>query len=361
VGQDAIALSVKKRLRLPAARLLSLRLRASGRKRGLAIAYHGIEDSAERDPLGLTLDAGIFEMQVRYLQAHYRLVHGSELLGAVRARQRGEPFPVAITFDDDLRTHLSTAKPILDRCDAPATFFLGGTSLDRPWTFWWERLERAFAAGLVGEAELRELVPPREGRGPIDSRGLKKIATDIESIEPDDRDALSALLGARLGPDPEDAGLRRSDIHALSADGRYEIGFHTRSHYNLTILDDAQLAEELTVGRAEVEAAAGQALRSIAFPGGRWNGRVLDAARAAGYVRGFTCDPVPAVSESDPLRVGRLVPGWCVTLDEFAIAVAYAMAGHYPAWPAVSDRPIPIQAPRLRPAAESTLMETAEQ
>ena len=60
-----------------------------------------------------------------------------------------------------------------------------------------------------------------------DTRDLREIVTDIEFMEPSDRDELAELLGRRAGRDPDDAGLRRADIRDLSADGRYEIGFHT--------------------------------------------------------------------------------------------------------------------------------------
>ena len=103
------------------------------------------------------------------------------------------------------------------------------------------------------------------------------------------------------------------------------------------------------MGRAEVAEAAGQELTTIAYPGGRWNHRVADAAREAGFEFGFTCDPIPVDPGSGPLHLGRLVPTWCVTPGELAFAVASAMAGHYPAWPLAEGRPKPTLAPS-RPA-----------
>ena len=345
-------------LRASLARGLNLRHRAAGRRRALAIAYHGIGETNDPGPLDLNLGVERFDQQVRYLKEHYELVRASELLPAARARRRGGRIPVAITFDDDLHSHLALAKPVLDRIGAPGTFFLCGSSLDRPLTFWWDRLERAVAARLTDEAELRDLVPAREGGVAAGSRGLREIATDIEFIDPGDRDALSELLEARLGPDPETAGLRHDDVRALSSGGRHEIGFHTHSHYNLTILDDAQLAAELTEGRAEVMAAAGQPVTSIAYPGGRWNHRVLAAAREAGFELGLTCDPIPTFPDSDPIHVGRLVPAWCTDLAAFAFTVARAVDGHYPPWPIPPERPGPVAAPRLRAFAPGELPAT---
>ena len=55
---------------------------------------------------------------------------------------------MAITFDDDLRSHVDFAAPLLARVGATATFFLSGSSLDDPNRFWWERLQEAFDRGL---------------------------------------------------------------------------------------------------------------------------------------------------------------------------------------------------------------------
>jgi peptidoglycan/xylan/chitin deacetylase (PgdA/CDA1 family) len=338
-------LSTRERLRRSAASLINARSRAGSRELGLGITFHGVGKVGEQHPLDVTLDVERFEEQIRYLRAHYELVRGSELLDAVRARRRGQKLPVAITFDDDERSHLTVAKPILDRLGAPATFFLGGASLHGPVTFWWDRLERAYVAGAIDEAELRVLVPPRDGPRDPDTRDLRALVADIEFMEPRHRDELSELLKSRAGSDPDDAGLRPDDVRNLCDGGRHEIGFHTRSHYNLAILDDAQLHEELTAGRDELAEIVGKELTSIAYPGGRWNHRVADASRDAGFELGFTCDPIPADPDADPLHVGRLVPTWCRTVGQFAIAVATAMAGRREAWPLVEGGPTPAAAP----------------
>jgi len=328
---------------------MDARSRANGSDRGLAIAFHGIGEVGEQHPLDVTVDVARFEQQIRYLDEHYALVRSSELLDAVRTRRWGEKLPVAITFDDDLRSHLTFAKPILDRLGAPATFFLGGAGLDGRLTFWWERLERAYVAGSIDEEELRGLVPRRDRSSGSDTRDLRAIVVDIEFMEPRDRDELSEALGSRAGSDPDDAGLRPGDIRDLCDGGRYEIGFHTRSHYNLAILDDARLADELIAGRDELTEIVGRSLTSIAYPGGRWNHHVVDACRDAGFELGFTCDPIPADPDGDPLHIGRLVPNWCKTQGQFALEVASAMAGRQQPWP-IAERPAPAPAP-LRPSS----------
>lgn len=79
------------------------------------------------------------------------------------------------------------------------------------------------------------------------------------------------------------------DLGELAKEG-WEIGSHGRSHPRLTHLDDALLAEELRESRAAVEMHVGRPCRSIAYPYGDVDARVVRAAGAAGYVAGGLLD-----------------------------------------------------------------------
>ena len=103
---------------------------------------------------------------------------------------RGEPFPLAITFDDDLRSHVELALPILPVAGAPATFFLTGASLQGPASFWWERLDRAL--------RLQRRLPSCSGRR-IPASALATVA----ALPASEREELSAALLGLLGGEDE--------------------------------------------------------------------------------------------------------------------------------------------------------------
>jgi peptidoglycan/xylan/chitin deacetylase (PgdA/CDA1 family) len=75
------------------------------------------------------------------------------------------------------------------------------------------------------------------------------------------------------------------DLGELTQDG-WEIGSHTCTHPHLTQLDDAALARELSESRAICADRLGRPCRSIAYPYGDINPRVVAAAAAAGYEAG---------------------------------------------------------------------------
>ena len=283
---------------VPAGFLAAHALRLSGARVGVAVMYHRVGDP-QGDPereLVPALGSRRFARQLRYVRACYRAVPASGLMAAVAARRRGQRIPIAITFDDDLACHVTEAAPLLRRAGLTATFFLSGASLSAPFAFWWERLQAAVDRGLTDEQVLAGVTP---------SRDIHALGADVQSLEPDQREELADRLTEVLGPDPDDAGLRAAQVRA-PVDAGFEIGFHTRRHDLLPILEDDALAAALSDGRAELEELAGRPLEAVAYPYGGVDARVAEAARAAGFRYGFTCHVEAVGTGTDPLLIGRV-------------------------------------------------------
>jgi peptidoglycan/xylan/chitin deacetylase (PgdA/CDA1 family) len=302
---------------LPLALVLARLARHSDRHLGFALVYHRVDDPPgdPRREFVPAMGTSLFAAQVRHLCSHYCVVAASELLGATRKRRRGEPFPVAITFDDDLPTHAEVVVPILASASATATFFLSGASLHAPYRFWWERLQAAVDQRL-------DLVSLSVGT-PRGATAIHELGRTIEALPPTERQKVEDELERIVGPDPPDAGLRAEHVKRLAAAG-VEIGFHTRHHDLLPLLDDEELARAMEEGRSELATLVGRPLTSIACPHGRADVRVASAARAAGFEAGFTGQPEVVTPESDPLLLGRFSPSYR-SLGEFAFDVAWAV------------------------------------
>jgi peptidoglycan/xylan/chitin deacetylase (PgdA/CDA1 family) len=312
------ALPLKRLLGLPLAAAVGFLLRQTGRRAGLVLLYHRVGDP-QGDPaheLVPRLGTRLFEAQLRHLRAHYEVVSPSQILQATLARRRGGRFPVAVTLDDDLPSHVAVTMPILQRLGLPAAFFLCGASLDAPFAFWWERLQTAVDRDTLAREELPGLSASR-------GASIHQLATAIEGLARDERDAVAAALESRLGPDPDDAGIRAADVRTL-AGGGFELGFHTLRHEPLPSLDGEDLARALTDGRAELAELAGGDVTLIAYPYGYADERVAGKAREAGYSLGFTCRREPVTASTEPLLVGRLEPSFA-SLGDFALHVVRAL------------------------------------
>lgn len=80
------------------------------------------------------------------------------------------------------------------------------------------------------------------------------------------------------------------DIRRLSP--HCDFGSHGATHTAMTRLSNEALAQELIGSRAFLEALTGAPVTTMAFPGGRHNGRTVRAARAAGYQAVGTSAPL---------------------------------------------------------------------
>jgi peptidoglycan/xylan/chitin deacetylase (PgdA/CDA1 family) len=299
--------------------------RRSTKRAGVALVYHRVGHPAgdPRYELVPTLSTRLFEAQLSYLRRAYRIVAPSRLLAAASERRPGERFPVALTFDDDLRSHVDVVMRALLRARVPAAFFVSGPSVDAPQSVWWEDLQALVDRRdplLLQLHSLREVDLARAVRGA--PYAIHEAAEQIERLPAGQRDAVAAEL--RMLARRRNAGLTARDLQGLAAQG-LEIGFHTRRHYLLTTLDDGSLSTALVEGREELEAIVGQRLRMIAYPHGKADARVAEAARVAGYEFAFTGLPVSVTPTTDALMMGR-IEGQAVQLRDFARTIATTLA-----------------------------------
>jgi peptidoglycan/xylan/chitin deacetylase (PgdA/CDA1 family) len=189
----------------------------------LVLCYHAL---SERWPAALSTTPALFERQLELLvRRGYR---GATFIEAVTAPPA--PRTLAVTFDDAYRSVLELALPIMERLGIPGSVYVPTAFAGAAGPMSWEGI--AQWVGGEHEHELRCM----------------------------DWDELRVL-----------------------AERGWEIGSHTRSHPRLTRLDDAELAGELGGSLEECAAGLGEPCRSLAYPYGDVDARVMDAARAAGY------------------------------------------------------------------------------
>ena len=315
-------------------------LRCSGRRAGVALLYHGIDDRPEhpRDVLVPRVRSRLFEEHVEHLRRRYEVVTASELPAAVARRRRGRRFPVAITFDDEHHRNRSVAAPTLERAGLRATFYLTGFSMSEPRRFWWERLQAAYDEELVDESLLSSMPAPvaRAAR----TGSIRDTGDAVTQLPPAQRLMVWRALGERVGPDPEESGMRREDIRALAVAG-HEIGFHTLSHDFLPLLDQEALEAAMVDGRDDLAAAAGAPLTTLAYPSGGVDDRVATAARQAGFRFAYTTEHIPVNVASDSWRLGRIsIPYGNV--DQLALNIARTLARR----PPVEEAPRTAGSPR---------------
>lgn len=196
----------------------------------MILCHHGVSESW---PSEYAIEPRRLEAQLRLLlKRGYRpmtLAAALEDPGAGRA--------LVVTFDDAYRSVLREGLPVLSRLGVPATVFVPTAFATSQKPMAWSEMDRWL--GTPFEEELNCMT--------------------------------------------------WDELRGLGDEG-WEIGSHTRTHRDLTSLDDAEIVAELHGSREECERELRRPCLSLAYPFSSYDRRVKDAAREAGYAAATILD-----------------------------------------------------------------------
>jgi peptidoglycan/xylan/chitin deacetylase (PgdA/CDA1 family) len=269
------------------------------------LVYHGVagQSGDHGRELSPTIGLPLFQAQLRHHRRRYRVVDLDALLPAVKSRRRGGRIPIALTFDDDLRSHVEIAAPALFDQGLPGTFFVCGDEQAVTRAYWWDAVQNAVDSG-------KELPPPLTNH-----RDPEAIAAVMLNLTGTERDALTQELWSRV-PNNAPRHLDASDIATMVAHGA-TIGFHTCGHRLLTACSDRELQDELSYGLARLRQMSGQEVAAVAYPHGYADRRIATYARSSFRI-GTTVRSTPVTSASDQLLLERLEPSF-LSLGDHAL------------------------------------------
>ena len=217
---------------------------------------------------GMYVTPETFERHLQFLTTHFELLTLRDLLakwdfGDWNDRARY----CAITFDDGWADTYRHAFPLLRSYGAPATIFVPTGLLGSNTRLWFDRLAEVLSRRGHGSCNEWDALIERA-----------KALHDAERETLIDRLALEAggvdTRGRRFMTWEEAEEMSRCGI---------VFGSHTKSHANLTRLDETALAAELRESLDALRARPVNHVPVLAYPNGSCNGEVARAAQAAGY------------------------------------------------------------------------------
>jgi peptidoglycan/xylan/chitin deacetylase (PgdA/CDA1 family) len=276
------------------------------------LIYHRIADpeSLPRfDPALVSATPAVFEQQMQYLAARFRVVALSDVL---RAFEMGTTLPedaVLVTFDDAYADFGTTAWPILKSLGLPATLFVPTAYPDCPeQLFWWDRLYCAVTSTTRPELES----PPfgtmslRTHDDRLDAfRRLRehlKRSTHHEVLRFVD-DACDRLGGVSTDTN---GVLSWNELRRLSREG-VALAAHTRTHPLLTRIALDAAREEIVGSQQDLERQIGNTLPVFCFPGGQHNDTLVSILKQEGFKLAFTTVRGSNDLEcADPWRLRRI-------------------------------------------------------
>jgi peptidoglycan/xylan/chitin deacetylase (PgdA/CDA1 family) len=274
-----------------------------------------------------TVSLEVFEGCLRFFTRHYDIVSLDDVLASYTQGRTLPPRSLLITFDDGFADNEEYALPLLRQYAAPAAVFIFSNAVDSPVRLWTEDLLAAYNRGDISRDELvalHRVLYGAESVPPADSGGLLKrvLHRGPRTNEKETELALSLLrkpLDRNGSPAQMLSGVQVRNLltHGVA------IGAHGKTHSALTDVTDLdpELVEPRRILARVLDFQSEQAIRTLAFPYGAYDPRVVEAATRTGYEIFFTTHP--AIT---PLSKGRLTTPLLGRINVHAPTIA--AAGH---------------------------------
>jgi peptidoglycan/xylan/chitin deacetylase (PgdA/CDA1 family) len=283
------------------------------------LIYHRV--LAAPDPLfPEEVDARRFEQHLRLLRRWFHLLPLAEALR--RLGERSLPSrAVCITFDDGYADNAEVALPILQRYQAPATFFVASGFLDGG-CMWNDAVIE-----VVRNAPGERLNLSRSGFGVVDigcpvrrRAVIDMLLAALKYLPPEERIERVKLMARRFTP----TMLSSDQLLALHRAGM-EIGAHTVSHPILTSISNAEARAEIANGRARLQEIIQAQVALFAYPNGKpgqdFEQRHVNMLREQGFDGAVTTAWGAARADTDPFYLPRFTP-WDRSSSGFLLRLA---------------------------------------
>jgi len=228
----------------------------------LVALYHAVgspQATGYRD----SLDRSQLSRQLDWLQRRYAIVPLADLL---RRRRAGVPLDglAALTFDDNHRSVLTEALPLLAERRLPATWCLIGGVLAGQ-GYWRRQVQDVIAAG-----EVESFLAFARAEAPESVAGLRAERFYRDSKDPRrcHVPALIELLARFRPPRPDPDQMRLQDLASLPPPPGLTLANHSFSHPVFAGLSAQEQAEEVRRGGAAVSAVGWPLVDALALPFG---------------------------------------------------------------------------------------------
>ena len=293
--------------------------RWADRHRPVILLYHRVA-RIDCDPWGLAVPPDRFAEQIEALTRHRKVVP-LDLLVAELDRGRAPKDWVAITFDDGYCDLLYEARPVLERCNCPATLFLTTGTLDTD-GFWWDRLSEAVltpktlpdALHLNGGGHAFDWQSRSDDQAEREAlhlnlwRWLRRLDAGRREMQ---LGRIEGWAGATREHVERDRPLTTAELVKLSANGIFAIGAHGITHAPLPELDRFGKAAEIAGSRRRCEEILGHPIASFAYPHGELDVECSEEVRRAGFRYACSTEPGPVKVESPRFDLPRMVVDSC--------------------------------------------------
>jgi len=254
-----------------------------------------------------------FEKQIKFVSNEFNVTNFNNLHAVMKSGRKIPKKSLIITFDDGYKDNYEIAFGIIKSHHVTATIFVSTGFIDSGEHFWFDKV--AYLINLTKAAKI-SLGDGKYKYYLSDENSKKRIKKEIArvfGICPDEeRRNLLLELGQQSGVavNQEDSKLAAplgwNEIREMSDYG-IEIGSHTVNHPFLTHMREEEMLFELKKSKENIEAKIGKEVKSVAYPFGIYNEKVMECAKKCGYQFGLSYEhKISKYNENNRYNIPRV-------------------------------------------------------
>ena len=303
-------------------------------QKAIVLMYHRIADS-KADVWDIAVSPENLEEHLKLLKQTGRIVPLKELAKQVKNKWIKKN-SIAITFDDGYADNFFVAKPLLEKYELPATFFIPSLNIGQQKEFWWDELEEIILytkelpsalSTIINNIKIEfELGEENKLNDEIISKQLAWKAyehppstlrcniflTIWEALKPLNDEKQQAYLqvirkwaGCNISTRPEYRCMSTEQLQMLGANKLFTIGAHSSTHAALAFHDRSYQEKELGENKSFLENILSKKIQLLAYPYGSYNADTVNTAMDRGFKYAFTTDEESVCNKTGPYHIGR--------------------------------------------------------
>lgn len=294
--------------------------------------YHRVAN-LETDPWQLAVNIQNFEQQLQELKKNYKIISISELSEQLSNKNINAD-SICITFDDAYSDNYKYAKPLLEKYDCPATFFVPTHFIGQQKQFWWDELENILLHSIELPASISLLIRQREFKFHLSDKILTKNLHEKHKAwvwpekPPTQRCELYLELWEQLQPltlselnplideirtwagyiqpiNKDDFPMSSHQLEDIFHEPLFNVGIHTHTHEALAFHTKEIQQNEIISCRNYLQEHLGKSVNTLAYPYGSYDDTTLDIIKEQNIISAFTTQEEIITKDSDSSRLGR--------------------------------------------------------
>lgn len=301
----------------------------------ITLMYHRVE-KVDTNPWGICVSPKNFAKQICFLKENFNVISVDELAMAI-ASGKFTDNSVCITLDDGYANNYINAKPILEKYNCAAAFFIATAFINQTKPFWWDELEMIFLHSKKLPAELNLRIGNENLSYQLSENELTKQQWlqhkkwKWHQVPPTDRckiflsiwEKLTALTSKKIEAvinelkqwscfnaldHPPRLPMNDEQLYELSKNDLFTLGVHTHTHCDLGQQKKQIQFKEIAACKTFLQKKFNVESHYFSYPFGRYNLDTIQLVKELQLTACFTTESVPVNKGSNKFLLGRYQP-----------------------------------------------------